>query len=793
MSDIINFANASQTIDFINEANALSQASGWDVAQMANYYNPIVAANGMRLVGFEGQAGANAVTQFSAANAPEAYASYVESGGLTASSSAAVTNSSVGAGTVALAQTGAGAGVVGVATGSAGLLAAGCAPLFGVALGAGLYEAAPDFWTDVSQALVPWAWDLADELCFPVVYDENGNTYISQDAIGALYDVFTSEGLIGGEITVPNDNIFGIPSFKFTRISAVANIASYSVGTANNPNIGTLLFNIDALGFNCGAYRNNSYNVVMASNNPNVNFHGSTKNQYTYDGRTVYYTDASPSNASVIPPVYNNINVRRYNQYAWLMVYGGYAPSSDIEQVTEWQGDPYPSNPNTIDVLTGFDENDNPIYKTYQQVALPIGDPLVTNDPLIQPDPYYNPQPEVDPQTGAKIYPAIDPYVNPVVDPSQYPDTEEIPLPSEEERTAPLPSIEEVPETAPVPDPATDPSTETTSPPENSPEPTEPISSGTSPSPLLPLVPLVPTSGTASLFHVYNPTVAQVDAFGSWLWQSFLGVLFDDISRLFNNPMDAVIGLQEFYGTPNISGSGTIRCGYLDSEVPSAIVGSRYSSIDCGSIVIPEYYGNYLDYAPYTQTLIYLPFIGIMSLNADDIIGNAVNVVYHLDSWTGSCIAIVTVARSGYSSVVYQFEGNCSVEIPLTGGQQSALKGALIGGISGAVMGGIPGAVVGAVAGGLSTKNDVQHSGSFSASHGAMGAKIPFIIVRRPVQKRVWNYSESYGYPAHKMVYVGNCRGYLRVREVRVLSTTATNEEKQLIVNALKAGVYVKN
>ena len=89
-------------------------------------------------------------------------------------------------------------------------------------------------------------------------------------------------------------------------------------------------------------------------------------------------------------------------------------------------------------------------------------------------------------------------------------------------------------------------------------------------------------------------------------------------------------------------------------------------------------------------------------------------------------------------------------------------------------------------------KNTVSHSGSFGSSYGAMGCKIPYIIVRRPIQKKISDYSRSYGYPAHKMVYVGNCNGYLRAKEVIVTSTTATNLEKEMIVSALKSGVYVK-
>ena len=292
---------------------------------------------------------------------------------------------------------------------------------------------------------------------------------------------------------------------------------------------------------------------------------------------------------------------------------------------------------------------------------------------------------------------------------------------------------------------------------------------------------------------MYNPTQAQIDAFGSWLWTTFSGDLIDTLSKLFNDPMDAVIALHELYATPSTQGDTTIKAGYLDSAVQSKLVGNRYTTINCGSVVVEEYYQNYLDYSPYTQVYIYLPFIGIVPVSADDIIGNAVNITYHVDSYTGCCIAVITVAKQGYSSTVYQFEGNCAVEIPITSGYQSSLMAGLIG-VAGTAISGNP--AVGLAAAHIGRaglgKNAVSHSGSFGSSYGAMGCKIPYIIVRRPVQKKITDYSKSYGYPAHKMVNVGNCTGYLRAKEVRVTSTTATNIEKEMIVSALKSGVYVK-
>ena len=137
-------------------------------------------------------------------------------------------------------------------------------------------------------------------------------------------------------------------------------------------------------------------------------------------------------------------------------------------------------------------------------------------------------------------------------------------------------------------------------------------------------------------------------------------------------------------------------------------------------------------------------------------------------------------------------------------GAATTAIGAAIGGAAGAKIGGAAGAKIastaatrggaGAISGaayGANTKNDVQHSGSFGSSFGAMGCKKPFLVIKRPKQKVVQGYNKNYGYPAHKMVTIGECSGYLRAREVDVVSVTATEDEKRLIEEALKSGVFV--
>ncbi len=415
----------------------------------------------------------------------------------------------------------------------------------------------------------------------------------------------------------------------------------------------------------------------------------------------------------------------------------------------------------------------------------PYPDPFDLPDPHKQVDPYIDPWPYPWPKPWGDPEPSSPPYTptptNPYRDPSQ-------PQPKPDPKPSPV-----------------DPSDPYPTPPKGQPTP-----------PIPPIIPL-PFSSTTGLISVYHPTQSELLAFANWLWVTWHDATID---KIWNNPFDGVITLFELYCTPTDVGRKNIRSGFLDSGVSSETI-SRYTSIDCGSIFVPEYYGNYFDYAPYSKCHIYLPFIGIVELNVDDIVGHGVNVTYRIDEYNGSCIAMITCAKSTmvngvevvYSSVIYQFSGNCAVELPLAGGSQASIKAGLLEAaawglgsvISGVITGGMEGGLgIGASIGNnlaqgaasavhsvVSAKSSVQHSGSFGSSYGAMGAKIPYLIVTRPKQIQVPNYNELYGYQAHKMVRIGDCEGYIRCREVHVISPTASDEEKAQIEELLKMGVYV--
>lgn len=307
-------------------------------------------------------------------------------------------------------------------------------------------------------------------------------------------------------------------------------------------------------------------------------------------------------------------------------------------------------------------------------------------------------------------------------------------------------------------------------------------------------VPAIPTGSASSLWAIYNPTQAQVDAFGAWLWSSDF---VEQLKKLFNDPMQAIIGIHKVFATPSTGAAQTIKCGYLNSGVSSAVVTSQYTSVDCGSANLREYFGNVFDYDPYTRVSLFLPFIGIVPLNVSEVMRSTVSVKYKVDVLSGACLAEVSIKRDNSGGILYTYSGSAIVSYPVSSGSyigvvQAALSTALGIGSAIASGGATLGVSAGMVMGGLSrAKTQVQHSGQFSGAAGAMGGKKPYLIVIRPQTRTPEKINEYAGYPSNAIHRLSECSGYTRVREVHVASTSAYDNELQEIETLLKTGVIV--
>lgn len=304
--------------------------------------------------------------------------------------------------------------------------------------------------------------------------------------------------------------------------------------------------------------------------------------------------------------------------------------------------------------------------------------------------------------------------------------------------------------------------------------------------------PIVPTGNASSLWAVYHPSQSILNSFGAWLWSSDL---VEQIKRLFFDPMQGVIGVHKVFAPVPTGGSQNIKVGYIDSGISCPTVSSQYTEIDCGTVRVDEFFGNVLDYEPFTQISAYLPFIGVVKLSTSDVMRGQVNIKYGVDVITGACLAKIKITRDGNGGILYSFGGSCAVHYPLSSGSYSGIISGIVSaavGIGTSIATGNPLAAVGGVVSGAhQARFDVSKSGGFTGASGATGPKIPYLIISRPQSAMARNFDLMTGYPANNTVQVGDCDGYIKCREVHIESATATRDEKTMIEDLLKSGILI--
>lgn len=177
---------------------------------------------------------------------------------------------------------------------------------------------------------------------------------------------------------------------------------------------------------------------------------------------------------------------------------------------------------------------------------------------------------------------------------------------------------------------------------------------------------------------LYSPSVAQLNALASYLWTQSWFDLTNITKQLVANPMDSILGLSIVPVSVLTSGSREVRAGNLSTGVSMPLVSSQYKTVDCGSFEVLPVDDSYLDYSPFMKYELYLPFIGIKPLSADDIMGRTLYVKYKVDVLTGACVANIRVSTATGSTLMYTYQGNCAEQLPITANTYSNLLGSLL-------------------------------------------------------------------------------------------------------------------
>ena len=208
---------------------------------------------------------------------------------------------------------------------------------------------------------------------------------------------------------------------------------------------------------------------------------------------------------------------------------------------------------------------------------------------------------------------------------------------------------------------------------------------------------------------------------------------------------------------------------------------------------VNEYFGSYLDYAPYTTAELIIPFYGSISLDINEIMGGSVKITRRCNYLNGDFTVFVQCTNRFGISNTHTYSGNAAFTLPIVSGDTGMLN-KMLDAVAG-VVNGLAGNVGGAISKTWDAFNEggnVQENQRFSGGAGWMATRNFYLIIRRVCQSNPENYTKENGRQADEFVKFSDLQGYTEVAAVDLKFTNGkiTPAEIDEINNLLKQGVF---
>lgn len=315
-----------------------------------------------------------------------------------------------------------------------------------------------------------------------------------------------------------------------------------------------------------------------------------------------------------------------------------------------------------------------------------------------------------------------------------------------------------------------------------------------------------PTLTTTGIFNrTFAMTSAGIKSLANYLWNSdetIFNEIVKGLSLMGGNPIDGLIDLRLYpFNVVNKTSGGaskSIVVGRTDTKVNGIEINDYNAVLDLGYCTFYPYFGNFLDYEPFTTASLYVPYVGIVPISTADFMGQTISCKMVVDITTGSCTAIVF---ANDIPIIYK-NGNIGVEIPMTGTNSAEYASRIMGGLTSGAADVALGAVsksVGQVVSGvgsivdsaLSVNNTMYNTaGSSSPACGLWQPQNCYFIIQRPVPIVPENYGHTVGYACNYQAKISECSGYTQTYNVDVSSINAPESEKNAIAGILNSGFY---
>ena len=294
------------------------------------------------------------------------------------------------------------------------------------------------------------------------------------------------------------------------------------------------------------------------------------------------------------------------------------------------------------------------------------------------------------------------------------------------------------------------------------------------------------SSGIGVLTSTFHMTKERIVQLGQFLWGSSI---FDEFSLINNNPIENIISCKAIPYA--ISGTTQeIMLGNVKTGVNGEKISQNFNKQTIGTVTIAEHYKNFLDYAPYTNVIIYLPYIGFKELDTSLVMGKTLKIEYTLDVITGGCLAQIYVGKIR----LYEFTGNIGVDIPITASNRAQVESAYISAGVGVVSSAMNGNAIGvadSIIGAATSQYHYSGTGNPSPSCVSSTNRTCYVVIDRPQYQPLNAFNHTRGRMCCLSKTIGSLRGFTVCdKNIDISGVSATDEEKEEIVNILSSGFF---
>ena len=313
-----------------------------------------------------------------------------------------------------------------------------------------------------------------------------------------------------------------------------------------------------------------------------------------------------------------------------------------------------------------------------------------------------------------------------------------------------------------------------------------------------------PTLSTIGVFNrSYAMNFNDILSLSNYIWNSddnIFNQIVESLKLFGENPINALISLRLYpFDLEKKLGSTAvekIKLGRIVTDVDGKILPNNIDCVfDLGSTDFPNYHDNFLDYSPYTECELIIPYCGNLAIPPQEFIGKTLSIKLLVDFNLGACTAVIFA--DGIPKLYKN--GNIGAEVAMSSNISADYGKNWLNASVGAVSN-ISSIANGNLVSVLGSATDIaksytqptifQNVGGNSSTVNHWLPQKAYLIIRTSESNETDNYGATVGYACSFKEKLQNLKGYTVVSnpQINFKCSSAENDE---IKRILQNGFYI--